>query len=154
MRRQRGDLPSSLPAPFLFRLTLSFYFPIILCVSSRSSLVYTYIYNKSDIVPAKSRFDHNANITAPATARTAVKPTLTEVEEMPLLELLPPGLVLLEAAPDAVPVAVPIAVPVAVADEEPDGATDPLELRAPARKALKVLPDGGAFTAKTIPSPQ
>jgi len=96
--------------------------------------------------------DHSTTkITTPTTARTAVKPTLTEVEKAPLL-------VVLEGTLDEVLVGVP--------DEVLDGAPDSEEDEsgmssgvfvslAICRKAAKVkLPVSGALIDMTIPSPQ
>jgi hypothetical protein len=97
--------------------------------------------------------DHSTKIVPPMTARTAVKPTLTEVEIAPLsfCELL----VLLAVAPVSVPVADPVADPVEPL-ELPDGVDGlelELEFRALAWKAAKVLLSF-ALTAKTIPFEQ
>jgi len=86
--------------------------------------------------------DHSAKIVPPMTARTAVKPTLSEVE-IALLSFVVP-LVLLEVAP----------VPVADPDDPPELPDGVLELEAEflalAWKASKVLLLF-ALTAKTIP---
>lgn len=91
--------------------------------------------------------DHSAKIVPPMTARTAVKPTLTEVEIalLSFVELL----VLLAVAPVPVPVADPDDPP-----ELPDGVLElEAEFLALAWKAAKVLLLF-ALTAKTIPCMQ
>lgn len=90
--------------------------------------------------------DHSTETTTPTTARTAVKPTLTEVGIAPL-ELV---LVLLEAA-----VALLVALLVELLDIELDGVVDELELAiALARKAEKLSPVWGVFIPRTIPRRQ
>lgn len=92
---------------------------------------------------------HSAKIKPPTIAKTAVIPTLTEVE-MPLLLLLELS-VLVEVEAESVPVAAPVAPPVEPAPELPLGVVElESEFSALFRKAAKVL-FAFALTAKTIP---
>jgi len=93
--------------------------------------------------------DHSPKITTPTTARTAVKPTLTEVEKAPLL-------VVLEGTLDEVLVGVTDEVLDGAPDSEEDsGKSGVFVSLARCRKAAKVkLPVSGALIDMTIPSPQ
>jgi len=96
--------------------------------------------------------DHSTKITTPTTARTAVKPTLTEIEKTPLPEVL-------EGTLDEVLVGVPDEVldgaPDSVEDSDESGMSGVFVSLARCRKAAKVkLPVSGALIDMTIPSPQ
>lgn len=97
-----------------------------------------------------SSYDYSAKIKPPMTARTPVKPTLTEVEMAPLSF---PGLLVLVAVAALAPASVPDPVAEPLVAEVVEFELELVEFIALAWKAAKVLLSF-ALTAKTIPFTQ